>query len=487
MSVTLYSGNELPQRQPVEVDTSASFRILVLADLGAKSNWGQPLTVDCDDLDEVISRLNVRAEFELAENGPRVDVEIQRFEDFHPDQLFQNMELFKALRERRRRLLDSKSFAEELAAMRQTQPKESAPEEQADLDGASVLDQAVNLAQARQIPLEEQVLAGTVDWDDYVRQIVAPFLVQKADPLQAEMVEQIDAVISSSLRQVLHQPRFQQLEATWTGIYSLTRRLETGRSLQIDVLNVSLQALQDDLKSADDLRRSQLYQLLVESPETNGNTPWSLVVGDYQFSSTVSDCQTLLRLAKVCSAAGARCVSGASPTVAGCPSFAQTSEPDDWNFPDVEALAAWTKLREFPEVTCLALALPRILGRRVYGRETDPIESFVFEELPDGHEHESYLWMNAAYGVAILCGQAFSESGWAFRTSIGEEIDRLPIHYFEDDGAECLKACAEVYLVDRAAGKLNQLGLTVARSVRNDGAVRFEVLRSLSKEKSDWF
>ena len=81
-----------------------------------------------------------------------------------------------------------------------------------------MLDQAVDLAQARQAPLEEQVIAGTVNWDDYVRQLVAPYLVEKADPKQAEMLANIDETIAEAMRKVLHHPRFQQLEATWKGL-----------------------------------------------------------------------------------------------------------------------------------------------------------------------------------------------------------------------------------------------------------------------------
>ena len=51
--------------------------------------------------------------------------------------------------------------------------------------------------------------------------------------------------------------------------------------------------------------------------------------------------------------------------------------------------AAWDAVRRLPEVRSLGLALPRILLRLPHGKDTTPVDSFDFEEVPDGSAHET--------------------------------------------------------------------------------------------------
>ena len=44
----------------------------------------------------------------------------------------------------------------------------------------------------------------------------------------------------------------------------------------------------------------------------------------------------------------------------------------------------------------MALCLPHVLRRLPYGKETDAVEGFNYEEDVDGTDHSKYLWMNAA-------------------------------------------------------------------------------------------
>src|SRR5262249_35387892 len=59
----------------------------------------------------------------------------------------------------------------------------------------------------------------------------------------------IDAQMSAQLAEVMHHPRFLELEGTWRGLAYLAKLRETGRSLNaiVRVMNVSKQALAVDL------------------------------------------------------------------------------------------------------------------------------------------------------------------------------------------------------------------------------------------------
>jgi predicted component of type VI protein secretion system len=117
-------------------------------------------------------------------------------------------------------------------------------------------------------------------------------------------------------------------------------------------------------------------------------------------------------------------------------------------------------LRALPEARSAALALPRFLLRVPYGRRTEPVEAFEFEELTGGSNHEKYLWGNPA----ILCGQllasTFQAEGWDMQTGVSGEIDGLPLHSFTEDGECKAKPCAEAWLSGRASQLLLNQGLT---------------------------
>ena len=63
---------------------------------------------------------------------------------------------------------------------------------------------------------------------------------------------------------LLHHPAFRQLEAAWRGVDFLVRRLETGASLKLFLIDVSQEELQADLLGTEDLTESGIYRLLVE-------------------------------------------------------------------------------------------------------------------------------------------------------------------------------------------------------------------------------
>ena len=77
MTVSIYYGDEMPKRKPVQITGAAPFRILVLADLGASAPSRKPLAVDRDDLDGVIDRLAVQGQFQLEEDGPVAELRSQ--------------------------------------------------------------------------------------------------------------------------------------------------------------------------------------------------------------------------------------------------------------------------------------------------------------------------------------------------------------------------------------------------------------------------
>jgi type VI secretion system protein ImpC len=284
------------------------------------------------------------------------------------------------------------------------------------------------------------------------------------------------------MRSLLHSPDFQALEASWRGVFLLVRRIETNPQLKLYLIDISKPELAADLHSSENLCSTGLYQKLIEeSVSTPGSEPWAVILGNYTFGPSGEDAELLGRIARIAHAAGAPFIAGASPRLLGCPSFASAPHPRDWRIlQDADDAAAWAELRRLPEANALGLALPRFLLRLPYGKNTAAVESFDFEEMPGPSSHDDYLWGNAAFACVLLLAESFSANGWAMRPGTFSEIDRLPLHVYEQGGESELKPCSEALLTDDAVERILENGLMPLVSFKGRDLVRLARFQSVA-------
>lgn len=469
---------ELPDDDAEPAGPQQPMRMLVLGDFSGRPP-GSPLPrrpihrIDLDNFDQVMARCAPALELTL--DGAPASMRFQSLDDFHPDQLYQQADAFQSLRNQRQRLNCPATFAAAAAQM-QAPPAPSAtpaPAQGAASGGgddfASLLGGAVRPA------------AGKNDFEALVKALVGA--VPGTDARQSSYLAAADSVIGQRMRDLLHAPAFQRLEAAWRGVHTLVTGLELDSGLQLYLVDIGRDELAADLRGAGaQLQQSALYQLLVEQPrQSPDGAPWSILVGDYQFDASEDDVQSLAALAALASQAGAPLLAGASDSVLGCAQLAATPDPDDWPAPAPAASERWQALRASPHASWLGLALPRMLLRLPYGKLTDRIEQFNFEEADGQLDHAHYLWGNAAFGLAMLLGQSFNEEGWDMEPGTRLELDDLPAHTFRRDGEAHMQACAETWLSERAAEAMLRLGLMPLRSLRDRNAARFQRCQSLAQ------
>ncbi|HEY0546743.1 MAG TPA: type VI secretion system contractile sheath large subunit [Pyrinomonadaceae bacterium] len=494
------------EESPRLAEPDTPFRIALMGDWSGRSNRKlsaekfearEPMLIDRDDFDEVMARLGVSLRLTVAgEGSSQLTLRFQELDDFHPDRIFERVELFDALRRMRERLEDDSTFAEAAREMRGLGDAKEIAEAEVSSDrqavpasenvdpasGGSLLDQMLEEAsgedeQAASLP------AVSSQADDELRAMlrdaVRPYLVSTDEARQAELIASVDEATSRLMRSILHHADFQSLEAAWRAAHLLTSRLETCTDLKLYLLDVT----KAELATSDELEASAIYKLLVDkSVNTFGGDLWAVIAGNYTFDATPEDTGTLERLAQIAKRTGAPFISAASPRVLGCESLAATPDPDDWRAElDAESRKAWDALRQQPESTYLGLALPRFLLRLPYGAETEPLEQFDFEELTGSPAHENYLWGNPAFACALLLGQAFTEYGWDMQPGIRQEIEGLPLHVFEDEGDAYIKPCAETLLTMRAAERVMNEGLMPLLSFQGSDAVRLARFQSLAE------
>lgn len=487
---------------PGTAEPDAPFRIALLGDWSGRRNRNlpardiaglKPLPVDRDDFDEVMAQLQVALRLPVTD-AAHVTLEFRELDDFHPDRIFERVSLFDALRQTRERLDNPSTYnaaANEVrgwfaAGEASQEPsaqagEQTAPETITHANGAGLLDALIaeagedEPAPARSAPVETDLQA-------MLREVVRPHLVSFDEAEQEQLIASVDEATSRLMRSILHHADFQALESAWRAAYFLTSNLETGTDLKLYLLDITKDELASDLSSANNLEETGAYKLLVEqSVNTFGGDLWAALAGNYSFEATVDDALMLGRLGKIASRVGAPFIAAARSSLVGCESLARTPDPDDWQLAtDDVGEAAWDALRSLPQAAYLGLALPRFLLRLPYGAETEPAESFDFEELAARPEHEDYLWANPAFACIYLLGQAFTGHGWNLQPGILQEIEGLPLHVYQDEGDTYIKPCAETILTMRAAEKILARGLMPLLSFQGRDMVRLARFQSLA-------
>jgi type VI secretion system protein ImpC len=364
--------------------------------------------------------------------------------------------------------------------------------------------EAAATVQTKEAPnLLDQVIAATRPQSDkeaeraktYFRQ----FLDQAVQPGQVVSkdvesnikywIAQIDKKLSSQLNEIMHDPDFQRLEATWCGLKYLVDQSETGDTLKIRVLNVSKRDLFKDLERAAEFDQSALFKKVYEEEYGQlGGEPYGMLVGDYEFGRNAEDISLLKMISGVAAAAHAPFVSAANPKLFGFERFTELPAPRDLAkiFQSVE-YAAWKSFRESEDSRFTALTMPHVLGRLPYGEKFKRVDAFNFEEFVDGKDHDKYLWMNAAWAYAARITDAVSKYGWMARTrgvEGGGKVEGLPVHTFPtDDGDVAMKCPTEIAISDRREFELSNLGfLPLLHSKNRDFAV-FMGAQSCQKPK----
>jgi type VI secretion system protein ImpC len=304
-----------------------------------------------------------------------------------------------------------------------------------------------------------------------------------------ERVAQIDKILSDQVNAIVHDEKFQALEASWRGLHDMVYGTETGSMLKLRLLNVSKKELLKDLEGAVDHDMSVLFKKVYEEEYgTFGGHPYSLFIGDYYFGRDPQDMALLQRLSKVAAAAHAPFIAAAAPTLFDMTSFTELGVPRDMSkiFESAE-LTTWRGFRESEDSRYVALVLPRYAARLPYGARTNPVESFAYEEDVDGKDHSKYLWSNAAYQLGLRITDSFAKHSWT--TAIrgvegGGKITGLTAHTFKtDDGDVVLKCPTEVTITDRREKELNDLGFIAVVNSKGSDTAAFFGGQSVNKPK----
>jgi len=256
-------------------------------------------------------------------------------------------------------------------------------------------------------------------------------LFREFDPAQT-------AALGERMRDFLHHPRLQAVEAAWRGLdFVIRNNVCVDSPVRIGVAHLP------KAEAASDLVAGRMQALL-------SARKWRAVIGLYAFGPDAADIEFLGQMALLSAKVSAPFIAEGSADMGD----------------------RWEELRAILEASYLGLALPRFLLRLPYGARTNPIESFPFEEMPSVPVHTHYLWGNPALAFLTL-----------LTTGGALNLEGLPIHTYQQEGEWQMTPCSEVWMTETQILALIDLGMMPLVSFRDSDRVRLAGFRAINGDE----
>jgi pilus assembly protein FimV len=449
-----------------------------LCQTGAALAARKAIPLDVDTVEDVIESFATTLVLQLGRDGSGVEIRLNGIDDLHPDELYDNVELFSALNALKQQLGSGATADSALRELKAWGEAFSTP-----IVAPKRSSAATAVPADRRLSAFQQLIGDTSaslsqpsEVQDLLARIMGPYVVAAEAPEVTGMKAAVDAALTSAMRLVLHHPEFQALESQWRALDFLARRIETDDDLDLVLYDISAEELAADLAGAADLADSGLLQLLTGDPleEENGRGGYSALIGMYSFEETPPHAELLGRIARLAAHVDAPFFAAIAP------GFIDTKKPD--RHPLVAR--AWEALRAMPEAGYLGLATPRFLLRHPYGARSDPVYAFPFEEFTMQAGLSSLLWANPVLLIATLLAKSWQEGGAQMSLGSVMSLGDIPYHFVTDAyGDQIALPCTERNLSTSATEIVVTRGLMPVLSLKGQDTVRLGSFQSLAGQE----
>ena len=460
---------------------SGKFRLAVMGDFSGRANKGtletgealarrKPLNVNFENLDDIIARLNIAIDLPIGATGS-TNIKINSMDDFHPDELYENLEVFKEIARLRSRLQDTASFAAAAKEVQEWLSDETLlkPIEQTTQARGATIPAKDTLDDFAQLVGESTVKpeAASSTIETLLKNAVAPYIEPSPDPQQDAMIAAVDGALSGMMRSILHHPDFQTMESLWRSVELLTQRLETDTHLQIVLYNITAEEVAADLADGENLKDTGLYKLFIEQPTLDEQQgPLTAIAACYTFEQTASHADLLKRIARIVAESETSFIASTS---LDC--LSQESPPQEWQ-----------ALNSLPEAAYLALTVPKFMLRIPYGEKGEPIDPFDFEELIAHEDTSKFSWGHSSILAGLSLGLSYSEQGLSgMNIHSNMTIREMPFHYYTDsDGDQIALPCTEQLFTETQISQIISQNLIPIISIKRQPEVQIGSWSSLN-------
>ncbi|MDG1282052.1 MAG: type VI secretion system contractile sheath large subunit, partial [Pseudorhodobacter sp.] len=444
-----------------------------LVEIGAALAARRAIALDVDTVEDVIEGFATTLVLPIGPDGKGIAVKLNELDDLHPDELVDNLELFDALKGLRQRLANASTAASAVREMQGWGESFKSPARAThSRSGASSIPANKKLSDFQMLIGDSAgALSQPSPIDDLIGQIIGPHVVPGPNPEAAALKANVDEAMSSAMRLVLHHPDFQALEAQWRSLDLIARRVETDVKLQITLYDISAEEIATDIAQSEDLAQTGLFKLLNAPLEEEGGVGYSALFGMYTFEETPPHAELLARVAQIAAHVQAPFFTAMAPGFMGV------------DLKDRHPLTAeaWDKLRGIPEAAYLGLVSPRFMLRRPYGKKSEPIDAFEFEEFTEQEGLKSLLWANPIVLVMILLAQEWKDGGKRMTLGNVMSLDDVPFHYVKDKyGDQVALPCTERNLTESKVQLVVGRGFMPVVSIRGRDVIRLASFQSVA-------
>ncbi len=421
------------------------------------------MRLDKDNFESVFSALNVRLQTPFCE----APIEFKSFEMLHPDTLLDALPLFEPLVAGLRRLKRCKVYEDGVAILKQAGVKVLDTLPRDDEAPAMSTSQALEAAIGDFNPQPADTLQGLI------QSFVQPFSEPKADNRIEALQRMLVQTLTDTLRLVLGSEEFKSLEASWRTLDWLNREMDTDRSTELYIWDVSRAEL-NEIFCSEQLHLQDHIQQRLEGLQgvTQGN-PFDIVCCEQVNQQGLELANLAEAVGRVCAQSGTAFFMDFDPSVLGVDAFFSAPNHQSWSIEKAENTASrqlWERIRSYHNVYAFA---PKVLVRYPFGELTAPLDSFVFEELElDAHSEQwrrQFLWGSASLFACIVAARRH-QSGRDAKI----EVDGLPFFAISVDEDNIVQPTTSAVLSDQSVNVLRQLGVNVllGRSDKNSFQVR---------------
>ncbi len=454
------------------------FRMAVFGDFTGRSANGvietgkalanrRPVLLDVDTIEDVIEGFATTLILPIGKDDAGIEVKLGSLDDLHPDELYDNVEMFQSLSALKQRLGTGSMVeraSEELRGWAESFGKKVKLPKRS---GATAVPADRRLSDFQALIGDTKGrLRQASPAEDLIARVVGPHIVAAPDPGVQALQAAVDDAIGSAMRLILHHPEFQAVEAQWRSLDLLARSIETDETLEIVLFDVSAEEIATDLAASDDLSESGLFALLrdaVATGEGAGAGGFSALFGLYTFEETPPHAELLGRVAKVAAHVDAPFFTAISP--------AFLDRAEGVHHPLVSR--AWERLRALPEAAYLGVATPRFMLRRPYGAKSDPVHAFKFEEFSNQEGLSGMLWANPVVLIAILLAQTYSNDGAEMSLGSVMSLGDIPYHLVIDRyGDQVALPCTERNLTTSKVEIVGRRGFMPVVSIKGRDEIR---------------
>jgi len=231
-----------------------------------------------------------------------------------------------------------------------------------------------------------------------------------------DLLAQVDELINVQMNEILHNDRFQKVEAAWRGLEDLVQHTNFRANITIDLLDVEKDELYQDFEnnSSNVFGGALFEKIYIKEYDQYGGRPFGALIGQYEFDNTPRDLFWLRNMAKVANAAHTPFVGAVSPSffVPGISDVNEIAAIKDLdgllNHP---RFGKWREFRNTDEAAYIGLTFPRYVLRLPWHPDTNPCVRLHFKEEASG-DAKKYLWGNTAILFARNLVKSFESSGW---------------------------------------------------------------------------